>query len=479
MEQPNIILLVLDAVRADHLSAYGYDNQTTPNIDALAEESTCYLNAFANSNWTGTSHGTFFTGHLPSDSGVHGPHQNLPSSEPTILEAVQDSGYRTFAMSAGTHVRSGRGYERGADSFKETYRITPNREFLTRLLTDRPLRRQSVFSAIKGPDDKSFYKFESLKEWIAGGNEPFFAFINAKTAHHPYNPPRPHKSQFCPNLKRPNLQLTEELFGDDYGERQHLSGSEFDRLQRLSYEYPVISGDFEPTEREWDIVQSWYDGAIHYLDSRVGGLVEWLRERGQLEETVLIVTADHGEYFGEHGLEKHYYGLYEPVLHIPLIIRTPDGNGDDISSIVSLADLYPTVVELTSGESPERPHARSLLPFEDEPKHDYVFAELGAVNPAGIIRHHPEFDDTGFGIPTQVVRDDRYKLLTRTDGTTELYDWKADPNESEELSNEHKEVVEELKNVVDDELGTLSEESPSEVVEDDRLREHLEDLGYM
>ncbi|WP_302080894.1 sulfatase [Salinibaculum rarum] len=480
MSRPNIVLLVLDAVRSDHVSAYGHDRPTTPNIDKLAEEGTRYRNAFANSNWTGTSHGTIFTGRLPSNSGIHGDHQELPDGEKTLPEAVKEEGYRTFAMSAGAHIRKERGYDRGVDAFKETYRIDPSRKFAARLFTDPPLRRQTAFTATRGPDDKTLYKFETLKRWIAANEEPFFAFINAKTAHHPYNPPRPSKSRFCPDLERPRFQLTEELFGDEFGERQTLPGTDFERLQRLSYQYPIISDELNPTDEEWEIIQSWYDGAIHYLDRRVGEFVDWLRNRGQLEETYVIVTADHGEYFGEHGLEKHYYGLYEPVLRVPLIVRGPESDdGQDIRSMVSLADLYPTIVELASGEAPKPPHSRSLAPFEDAPDHDHVFAELGAVNPSGILRHHPEFDDSGYGIPTQVVRDDRYKLHARTDDSIELYDWKSDPDETKDLSETYPNVVERLRSAINEELGTLSEAALSEDIKDDRLREHLQDLGYI
>lgn len=480
MDQPNIVFIVLDAVRSDHLSCYGHDRATTPNIDAIAENAIQYTNAFANTNWTGTSHSTIFTGRLPSNSGIHGENQKLPKKEQTLFEAVREAGYRTFAMSAGTHIRSNRGYSRGVDKFKETYQVSLNQNFIGKLVTDAPRRQQSIFSAASGSDDKTLYKFESMKRWITDGDQPYFAFVNAKTAHHPYNPPRPHKSRFCPDLNRPRFQFIEELFGDEFGERQSLPGTNFERLQRLSYQYPVISGEMQPTDEEWDIIRSWYDGAIHYLDRRIGELVDWLRETGQFEETCLIITADHGEYFGEKGLEKHYYGLYEPVLRVPLLIQPPDENeASEIRSMVSLADLYPTIIELAADRTPDRPHARSLVPFKEGPHHDHIFAELGAINPVSIQRHHPEFDGEGYGAPTQVVRDDSHKLVTRADGSVELYDWRSDPDESTDLSTKNTEIVNRLQQVIDEQLGALSEEAPPSDVEDDQLREHLKKLGYL
>lgn len=482
MEHPNIVLLILDAVRADRTSVYGNKRPTTPRIKALTESAntTVYRNAFANSNWTGTSHATLFTGRLPSDTGVHGANQKIPPEITTLPEKLSEAGYRTFGMSAGAHVRGERGYNRGIQTFKETYRLRPNKNALSGLLTDPAFRRQSLYSITRGPDKKTLFKIESLKRWIKSGDRPFFAFINAKTAHHPYNPPRPHKSRFCSQLRRPKYQFIEELLGDKRGEKQSLPNADWERLQQLSYEYPVLAEEFDPTQNEWKIIRSWYDGALHYLDYRVGELVDWLEKQGKLDNTYLIITADHGEYFGEHGMEKHYYGLYEPVLHIPLVIRAPRATPTKESdSIVSLADLYPTIVEMATGESPDLPHTASMVPFDDRRLHDHVFAELGAVAPDGIVNNHPHFEDDGLGIPTQVARDEQYKLISKSDGSIELYDWRQDLSEQTDISKSHSDVVDRLQDVIKTELKPLSENSLSENIKDDDLRKHLEDLGYM
>lgn len=479
MNQPNIILLVLDAVRADHISVSRNDKEITPNLDALANDSTVFENAFANSNWTGTSHGTIFTGRLPSDTGIHGNNQKLPLDYPTLPEVLKNAGYRTFGMSAGAHIRAERGYNRGIDNFKETYRISPNQDFLSGMLRDSSFRKQLLFSSTKGPDKKTLFKFDSLKEWIRDDEQPFFGFINAKTAHHPYNPPRPHKSDFCTELKRPRYQFLEEILGDDRGEYQSLPGSDWERLKRLSYEYPVLSNEFEPTNAEWDTIESWYDGAIHYMDRRIGELIDWLQDRDQFENTYVFVTADHGEYFGEHGLEKHYYGLYEPVLHVPLLVHSPNETSETVSEPVTLADIYPTIVKIGTGSSPDLPHALSLYSSEKISSREHIFAELGAVAPDGIVNHHPNFNDEGYGIPTQVVRDDTFKLIRKQDGSRELYRWRDDPAESMDLSERKPEVTEQLDSVICEELNELSEKALSEEISDPDLKQHLKDLGYM
>jgi arylsulfatase A-like enzyme len=479
MNKPNIILLVLDAVRADHVSISRNGHSTTPNLDVLADNSTVFENAFSNSNWTGTSHGTLFTGRLPSDTGVHGSNQELPSDCHTLPETLKKAGYRTFGMSAGAHIRSERGYDRGIDRYKETYRISPSQDFFSGVLNDQSFRNQLIFSLTKGPDKKTLFKFDSLKRWISDDNQPFFAFINAKTAHNPYNPPRPHKSLFCTELNRPKYQFIEQIMGDERGEYQSLSGADWGHLKSLSYKFPVISNKFEPTETEWDTIESWYDGAIHYMDQQIGDLISWLRRHNEFEDTCLFITADHGEYFGEHGLEKHYYGLYEPVLHVPLIIHNLNESAKNISEPVTLADLYPTIIEVATGSSPKLPQAVSLCSLDDIASRKYVFAELGAVAPDGIRNHHPNFDDEGYGTPLKLVRNDSYKLIYGQNGHTELYRWKDDPAELTDLSDQHLGITEHLTDLINQNLDELSSEPLSENIEDSDLRKHLENLGYM
>ncbi|WP_435063650.1 sulfatase family protein [Halobaculum sp. EA56] len=480
MNRPNILLLVLDATRADHLSCYGHSRETTPAIDRMANNGVRFTNAFANSNWTGTSHAALFTGLLPSTSGVYAGNQTLPRDVETLPEALQRAGYSTFGVSAGAHLRGSRGYDRGFDRFKETYRISPDKEFATAFLRDPSLRRQTLFSVTRGSDTKTMYKFDSLDRWIGETDAPFFGFINAKTAHHPYNPPRPYKRLFCENLRRSRFQFVEKAFGDEFGERQSLPGMDFERLQRLSYQYPVISGEMDPTDEEWEVIRSWYDGAIRYMDDRIDELLSALDRRGELSNTYVIITADHGEYFGEHGLEKHYYSLYEPVLHVPLVIRTPERQGITVDRPVSLVDLFPTLLDL-AGESVDRPNARSLSPFDgNDPEEERpIFAELGETAPTGITRHHPEFDASGCGRPVQVVRTDEYKLIAGADGERELYRWRTDPAEQNDRSASEPTVVSRLEDQIASNLAPLENEALNEEIEDDDLKQHLEDLGYM
>jgi arylsulfatase A-like enzyme len=419
-----------------------------------------------------------FTGQLPSESGTYAGNQELPTNSITLPERLQKAGYSTFATSAGAHIRSDRGYNRGFDVFKETYRFSLSPESVTTLFRDNSYRQQAKFSLIAGPDKKTLYKFESLKSWIKETTKPFFGFINAKTAHHPYNPPRAYKSQFCPFLDRPRYQFIEELFGNEFGEKQSVPGMDMDRLQKMSYRSPLLGGEFKPTSEEWDIIKRWYDGAIRYLDSRIEDLIGFLKDYGQLENTYLIITADHGEYFGEHGLEKHYYGLYEPVVHVPLVVRAPNTKAT-IHSPVSLIDLYPTITELAGADSGQNTSATSLGDFEDRQYHNYVFAELGAKPREGIRRHYPNFDPKGLETPTQTVRNEEYKYIHNYDDEDELYQWRSDPAESKDVINTETDVAKELETVLHNRLSELKHDPLNEEISDPALEQQLEDLGYL
>jgi arylsulfatase A-like enzyme len=194
MSQPNILFLVIDALRVDHASTYGYERETTPTMTGLADDGVRYDHAFAPSIWTPTVHGSIFTGQYPSHTGIYGNSLGIPDELETIPETLKRNGYRTFAASAGAHIRAGRGYTRGVDDYVETRRIAPDVGFLKKVLGDRSFAKQVAFSLTRGPDDKTRYKYDRLKRSIdtaIGDDDPFFGFINAKTAHQPFNPPRP------------------------------------------------------------------------------------------------------------------------------------------------------------------------------------------------------------------------------------------------------------------------------------------------
>lgn len=478
MDQPNIVLIVLDAVRPDHLSCYGHTRETTPTIDRLADEGVRYENAFSNSIWTAAAHPPIFTGQLLSESGVYGDQLALPDDTTLLAERLSDAGYRTFGTSAGAHIRRGRGYHRGFDVFRETHRIQPNVETVRKMVKEPPYRKQVAQSLTRGPDDKTLYKFESLDRFMRDGTDPVFAFFNCKTAHYPYNPPRPYKSMFCPDLERPKYEFVERMYGALGRQTQSVPGIDIDKARGNTLE--LMPDSVDVPDELWDIMRSWYDGAIRYLDHCIGTFVETLRDQGELDDTYIIVTADHGEMFGEKGITGHVYSLYDSLLRIPLVIRPPGGeSGLEITDRVSLVDLFNTILDMADQPTVDRPHSASLLPLADGMDHEYTYAEMGHMELEWLEEKYPEFEPpAGQAGPLQSVRDDEFKLIWDRDDHVELYRYREDPDEHDEVSAAYPDITAELQSVIEENLAELRTGRRRDETEDEELLETLEHLGY-
>jgi arylsulfatase A-like enzyme len=481
MSRPNVLVVVFDTVRADHVACYGHDRPTTPTVDGLAADGVRFEHAFSTSNWTGTAHGSLFTGLLPSRSGVFGEHQTLPDDAATLTELLADAGYRTFVTAAGANLRPSKGYGRGVDEFVKTYPVgldgfPPSRDDAAEFLRDRSFRRQVVQDAVRGHDNQTVYKFGKLREWLDdGGDDPFFALVNSKAAHHPYHPPRPYQSRFCDRLSRPRLQFVENRRGGSYD----VDGLDADRLRAISESYPLLGDAFEPTSEEWAAIRSFYDGAIRYLDDRLGAFLDYLDRTGELEDTYVVVTSDHGDLFGEQGLEKHHLSLHQKLVHVPLVVRPPGGtDGRTVFAPVSLADLFPTVLEF-AGLDADRDYATSLADLEDRRYHDHVYAEVAEKPEGPVASRHPGFDGFDRNGPLQLAQDDRYRLLVHPERENRLFDWRDDPGSEQNLVDEKPGVADELRARIDDRLDSLTKESEDGGPDSEELLETLEDLGYL
>jgi len=476
MSRPNIVLIILDAVRSDHLSCYGYRRETTPEIDRLAREGYRYTNAFSNSNWTGEAHPPIFTGLLPSNSDIYGDNLSLRTDGQTLAELLQDAGYRTFGTSAGGHIRTERGYERGFDEFRETHRIQPNLKTVRKILRESAYRKQVQVSIMRGADDKTLYKFEALKRFMQRDDEPVFAFLNCKTAHFPYNPPRPFKTEFCPGLTRPKYEFLERLFDGLNWQTQELPGIDTEKCRMNPIEF--MTDEFTLSEEKWEVVIAWYDGAIRYLDYRIGEFVDILSERGILDNTYLVITADHGEMFGEKGLTSHEFSLYDTLLRVPLIIRPPGGTeSEEIHDRVSLVDLFNTVLDMAGAGPVERDHSQSLL--SDEYGHEYTFAEIGNKELTWLEEQYEEFESPAEQAgPLQSIRDDTFKLITDRDDHLEMYRWREDPQECDDVSEEYPEARERLWTALTEQTKEMRTAKRNYANQDEELKETLEHLGY-
>lgn len=322
---PNVILITLDTLCADHVSLYGYHRNTTPNLDKWAKEGVWFKKALTTAPWTLPSHSCMFTGRYPHElSATY--RTPLDGTYPTISEIFRDNGYLTGGFVANRFYCS---YETGLNRgfiHYESYDHSPGQFMQCSALSSWFLNQMYVriffgWYDVYGRKDASEVN-ESFLDWLDGQEKrPFFAFINFFDAHDPYLPQPPFESKFG------------------------APPSDVDRALSIRW-WHVDRNKLSPGRVETAVRA--YDSCIAYLDDQLGKLRAELENRGLLDNTVIILTSDHGEHFGEHGLFLHGQSLYRDLLHVPLIIIDPRqiSPGSVVEESITLRDLGKTVLDL-------------------------------------------------------------------------------------------------------------------------------------
>jgi len=469
MKKLNVFFAVMDAVRPDHLSCYSYPKKTTPNIEEVAKESVLFQNAFSAAPWTPPSHASIFTGMYPSQHGVLGKNLYLSEKIPTLAEIFASMGYETLGMSKNPWVGSQTGLHRGFERFVAN--IPPT----SRLSLDWiDFCVETDISAIKYRRWARQIKiFQEIKKWILRcqkKNKHFFIFVNYLDAHTPYDPPQPFKNRF-ERIYHPNVNKVKikDIFNDRHG-------------------YPYVAKESEISKEEWDVVKSWYDGAISFIDFFLGKLFDFLKKRELYDDTITIITSDHGENFGEHELANHMFCLYDTLLHVPLIIKFPECifSGERISSIVSTIDIFSTLLNILD-EKIERKFKVSgvnLFPSENTIYHEHIFAEDGppVTDINSLKRLCPNVDQSicdKYNKGLKCVRTRDFKYIIASDGKEELYDLHKDPGETRNVIDDFPEKAEKLRSILVTELKSSSFKGFELPAIDYEMRKRLQALGYV
>jgi arylsulfatase A-like enzyme len=295
-----VILIVVDALRPDRMSAYGASRQTTPNIDRLADEGVIFSNYYVNGNWTRPSTATLLTGLPPAQHGVESERDRLADSFVTLGEVLRAKGIPTGAVvgngNAGSAFGLGRGFDFYADTVKHWQGL--------------PSAEQVVELALP------FVKEHKAK--------PFFLMLFFVDPHDPYHAPEPYENMFVSDTST-------RLVRSPHWELGRYTKSEIQRMKDT------------------------YDGAVRYTDEAIGGFVGALKREGLYEKSTIMVTSDHGEAFGEHDVFLHSHHFYDEIVRTPLIIRTPkvDKPGSYSPFLFQTLDIFPTIVGLY-GDKRER-----------------------------------------------------------------------------------------------------------------------------
>ena len=414
---PPIVLVTLDTVRSDHLSVYGYERQTSPRIDAFSRGATLYRRAIASSDMTLSTHASLFTGLYPRQHGAR-VHANagarsIAPSHPVLAEILRERGYLTLAVVANPDYLAKRyGFDRGFDHYDDRRPPPPlpdpGRAFVSRSIVrglkwigigDDPFARAETAYRQAGRINRAVV---GLLDAAEVEDAPFFLFVNYMDAHWPYDPPPPFDRRF------PGRMENEQEWPD----------SEAFRAARL-LERPL-------TRSERAHLVSQYDGGIAYLDAQLGALLDLLDERGLLDPSLVVITADHGEAFGEHGLFAHGVSVYQDQLHVPLLVKLPGQRDGRVSDRwASSVDLLPTVLELIGEDRGDSLPGESWL--ADLPRERVVIAE--SYPDTVLFQANPRFRRV-----QRAIFSGDHKLVVPEPGRPELYDLARDPKEQQPAS---------------------------------------------
>lgn len=386
--RPNILVYLIDTLRADHLGAYGYHRPTSPHIDQLAVEGILFTNSQAQSPWTRASVASVLSGLWPQVHGTNGDEDALSEEAVTLPEALAAAGYRTAAIVGNGNAARIAGFAQGFDYFK----------YLRRLEKDSPLTTS---------EDINLAVFDWLDRNTGEDREqnPFFLWVHTIDPHAPYTPPEPYRSRFAADAD-PTLGSIETIL---------------DLNRRASVD--------EDTVRQ---LVDLYDAEIAYNDASFGALAADLQQRGLWDDLVVIVLSDHGEEFYDHGGWTHGKTLYSEMLDTPLVIKAPGvegGRRDD--SIVQHVDLMPTLLELAQAEVPPGLQGRSFLPLLHSPESTWGVRGVAHLDLRG--RRGTSLLESSWKL-IQYVDGDH-------EGYPELYDRRDDRGERTNLAPERPELA--------------------------------------
>lgn len=460
-DSPNVIMLVMDTVRADHLSLYGYKRPTSPNLERLAPEFLVCRNAISSAPWTVPSHASLFTGLYPYSHGARsflpqnvrtGNWSNVFTLDPkwtTLAELLGQRGYLTAGLVSNPYLSPYSGLNQGF----QRYRFQTNRNFLL------PLRCQWLMKRVFGHRWRATFDKPQLSAWQLNrrierwldlhGDRPFFLFVNYMDAHLPHHAPPP----FCTAFPG------------------HLHGFQFNR----PFEATIMGRERPVKVDEVAHLHALYDGSIQYLDHHLGRLLDGLRRRGLYEKSLIVLLSDHGEYFGEHALLEHSKDVYEPAMAVPLLVRFPGGKpSGEVTARTHLIDVMPTILSVLGVEVPPQARGEDLREVNEG-------RTLLGENYFARVKDLRQAYGHRFRRVRQAVYQGRWKYIHSTDGSSELYDLDADPREFSNLILDRPEVAEPLRQWLEEQLAAeLPADETSRPLEvDEETRSRLEALGYI
>jgi len=434
--RPNILILVVDALRADHLGRYGYTRDTSPEIDQFSEDALVYESCYSTSPWTKTSVGSLLTSLYPSQHGAFFFHNRLPDSRLTLAEVFKNNRYSTLAVQTNPTISDDYNFDQGFASFQVL------------------------------PFERAEHVKKKLFAWLGKKRTPFFAYLHFMETHLPYDPPPEYYALF---------ETDEGPFG--------ISGNQDAFKTRLLNELGL-----SPKDKRYFI--NLYDGEIRYFDDQFRDIITYLKEKDLYESTIIVLTSDHGEEFWDHGGLEHGHTLYNEMLHIPLMIK-PAGvrPGEEKNSPVQIVDIYPTLLHLAGLKCPDHIMGLDLLAkLKNEPRMLYFEGLVWGAESKGILRDGIKLiENTGVMDPRSLEYIEGFKKThsVKDMNRFELFDLDADPEEKHNTVQTEKETAALLRSLLyrfktaASSLGTDKQIKKTRRTQRDKTREDLRSLGYI
>lgn len=425
----NVLIYLIDTLRADRLRVYDPETRVeTPGVSRFAERATVMVNARAPENWTKPSVATLLSGLLPWEHTAFSDASRVPDSVRLLPEMLKERGFTTAAFVANGYVSDRFGFQRGWDSWRNYIRERRNS------------RGENVAAdVLRWMDERP-------------ADRPFFLYVHAIDPHVPYRPPQSYLQIYDPDPYRGPV--------------------DFSRSATLLEQ--IKTGALRLNQRDRERLMALYDGEVSYQDAQLAAILDGLAERGLDDDTMVIITADHGEEFWEHGSVGHGHSLYEELVRVPLIVRIPGLNPAPrrIEAPVGLVDVMPTILEVLGEPIPDDMTGRSfwnvLLQGDEEA---------------------PSATVAGFMQYWRSIATGRFKMIARPGNRIALYDLAHDPSEQQNVADERPLTLAFLRGL----LGlSLSESQPtarrarprprhqaSDTTIDPELEAQLEALGYV
>ena len=442
---PNVVLISIDTLRPDHLGCYGYERDTSPNIDQLAAAGALFENAISSTSWTLPAHCALFTGLADTVHGCVEMDRRLAESRTTLAERLQAAGYATVGVFSGPALHPVFGLAQGFDKYVD---CTSYAELTVKVAGAGQTLDGGVVESRSNADITSPRVYAEVQRWLKENERrPFFMFIHMWDVHFDFIPPPPYDRRFDPDY-------TGSVTGEDF----FIDPSINARMPRRDLEHIIAL----------------YDGEIAWTDEHVGKILGEIDALELRESTIVMLLSDHGEEFFEHGRKGHRQTLYDEVIRIPLIVRWPGHvpAGRRYSDQARMIDVLPTLLDLLELAVPDDVMGQSLVPLlaSGSLSHDTLaVSELFSVGR----------ELRAYRRPTRKLIHD---LKTKQ---RQIFDLVADPNEKSPLGNVAldwvRELFEDMKQSqawLDDFRDRLPAERVTPVLTEN-VRRQLESLGYI